>query len=106
MKLRILIALMALLAFIQPYSPTSALADSRSAATIDRSSPTFDLTPPTLEACPATTVKRLDLAQTQTDCCNMHKGLCGCRAGKLVCCDGTVSTSPSCTCHSDSGVSD
>ena len=38
---------------------------------------------------------------SQTDCCKGHKGVCGCRAGKIVCCDGTVS--PDCTCHADSG---
>jgi hypothetical protein len=25
--------------------------------------------------------------------------VCGCRAGKIVCCDKTIS--PTCTCHSD-----
>lgn len=33
------------------------------------------------------------------DCCTGHQGVCGCRAGKIVCCDGT--TSPNCTCHAD-----
>ena len=37
----------------------------------------------------------------QIDCCNGHKGICGCRAGKLVCCDGTTSNEPGCTCHGD-----
>lgn len=36
---------------------------------------------------------------SQTDCCKGHKGICGCRAGKIVCCDNTIS--PTCTCHSD-----
>ena len=39
---------------------------------------------------------------SQTDCCKGHKGVCGCRAGKIVCCDNT--TSVNCTCHADSGV--
>jgi hypothetical protein len=39
---------------------------------------------------------------SQSDCCKGHKGVCGCRAGKIVCCDNT--TSPNCTCHGDSGV--
>ncbi len=43
------------------------------------------------------------LAQvSQSDCCKGHKGVCGCRAGKIVCCDNT--TSANCTCHADSGV--
>jgi hypothetical protein len=40
---------------------------------------------------------------TQIDCCKGHKGICGCRAGKIVCCDNTVSTEPGCTCHGDDG---
>ena len=40
----------------------------------------------------------------QIDCCKGHKGICGCRAGKIICCDGTVSTEPGCTCHGDEGV--
>jgi hypothetical protein len=39
---------------------------------------------------------------SQGDCCKGHKGVCGCRAGKIVCCDNT--TSATCTCHADSGV--
>lgn len=39
---------------------------------------------------------------SQSDCCKGHKGVCGCRAGKIVCCDNT--TSPNCTCHAESGV--
>lgn len=42
----------------------------------------------------------------QIDCCKGHKGICGCRAGKIVCCDNTVSTEPGCTCHGDEGVAD
>lgn len=40
----------------------------------------------------------------QIDCCKAHKGVCGCRAGKIVCCDGTASNEPGCTCHGDEGV--
>lgn len=56
---------------------------------------------PGLHACPAQVVQgQFDLAQVaQTDCCKGHKGVCGCRAGKIVCCDNTAS--PTCTCHSD-----
>jgi hypothetical protein len=39
---------------------------------------------------------------SQSDCCKGHKGVCGCRAGKIVCCDNT--TSATCPCHADSGV--
>lgn len=43
----------------------------------------------------------MTLAQvSQADCCKGHKGVCGCRAGKIICCDNTVS--PNCTCHADS----
>lgn len=56
-----------------------------------------------LQACPDTLGKKLNLAETsQTDCCKGHKGVCGCRAGKIVCCDGTAS--PNCTCHGDDGL--
>ena len=40
----------------------------------------------------------------QIDCCKGHKGICGCRAGKIVCCDNTTSKEPGCTCHGDEGV--
>lgn len=30
-------------------------------------------------------------------CCSWHGGVCGCRAGRTVCCDGSLS--PSCTCR-------
>jgi hypothetical protein len=58
-----------------------------------------------LQACPRQASQRIDLAQvSQSDCCKGHKGVCGCRAGKIVCCDNSVS--PNCTCHADSGVTD
>lgn len=54
---------------------------------------------PPLAVCPPEAL----LAQvSQADCCKGHKGVCGCRAGKIVCCDNTVSAN--CTCHADSGV--
>ncbi len=60
---------------------------------------------PTLTTCRPGAGERLDLAQGMpVDCCKGHKGICGCRAGKIVCCDGTVSKDPNCTCHSDWGV--
>jgi len=53
-----------------------------------------------LQACLAN-AKGMKLAQI--DCCKGHKGICGCRAGKIVCCDNTASTEPGCTCHGDDG---
>jgi len=70
---------------------------------------TVDLTPATqqksisTEACLAN-AKGMHLAQFQTECCKAHKGICGCRAGKIVCCDNTTSNEPGCTCHGDEGV--
>lgn len=29
-------------------------------------------------------------------CCSHHKGVCGCKNGKVLCCDGTLS--PTCRC--------
>ena len=58
---------------------------------------------PALQACPASSEQGMNTAQvSQSDCCKGHKGVCGCRAGKIVCCDNTAS--PNCTCHSDSGI--
>ncbi len=55
--------------------------------------------------CRLTGGERIELAQgTPLDCCKANKGICGCRAGKIVCCDGTVSKDPNCTCHSDWGM--
>lgn len=34
-------------------------------------------------------------------CCSHHKGQCGCKDGRVVCCDGSLS--PSCRCLKDSG---
>lgn len=101
MNVRLPIVLFALLAFIQSLFLLPAAADSsapiNSTAAVAQSAAA-------LEACP-TTLKGVNLAQiTTTECCKGHKGLCGCRAGKLVCCDGTVSNEPGCTCHGDEGV--
>ncbi|OZA14095.1 MAG: hypothetical protein B7X94_01440 [Hydrogenophilales bacterium 17-62-8] len=54
------------------------------------------------EACIAN-AEGMQLAQIQTACCKAHKGICGCRAGKIVCCDNTTSKEPGCTCHGDEG---
>jgi hypothetical protein len=32
-------------------------------------------------------------------CCKGHKGVCGCRAGKIVCCDKSFDAA--CACHQD-----
>jgi hypothetical protein len=74
----------------------------------------MDLTPATLqqtsispEACIANAnAKGMQLAQIQTACCKAHKGICGCRAGKIVCCDNSTSKEPGCTCHGDEGVAE
>jgi hypothetical protein len=55
------------------------------------------------EACLAN-AKGMHLAQIQTACCKDHKGICGCRAGKIVCCDNTTGKEPGCTCHGDEGI--
>lgn len=38
-------------------------------------------------------------AVAQQACCKANKGVCGCRAGKIVCCDKTFSDT--CTCNRD-----
>lgn len=56
-----------------------------------------------LEPCPPG-VQDARLAQVaSTDCCKDQKGICGCRAGKIVCCDSKPSTHPGCTCRGDDG---
>jgi hypothetical protein len=37
--------------------------------------------------------------QQQQNCCKANKGICGCRAGKIVCCDKTFAEG--CTCARD-----
>lgn len=54
-----------------------------------------------LQPCPA---DAQGLKVAQLSCCKANKGVCGCRAGKIVCCDNTVSTEPGCTCRGDDGV--
>jgi hypothetical protein len=90
--------LLTMLAFVPACFILSAAADS-----------SVDLTPATqqksisTEACLANT-KGMQLAQIQTACCKAHKGICGCRAGKIVCCDNSTSKEPGCTCHGDEGI--
>lgn len=58
---------------------------------------------PALQTCPFP--KGIHLAETsQGECCKGKKGICGCRAGKIVCCDGTASTVSGCTCHGEEGL--
>ncbi len=92
-------SLLALLAFVPACFLLPASADS-----------SVDLTPAALqqksistEACIAN-AKSMHLAQIQTACCKAHKGICGCRAGKIVCCDNSTSKEPGCTCHGDEGI--
>ncbi len=57
------------------------------------------------QSCLSPRTQRTSLSEvSQTDCCKNHKGVCGCRAGKIVCCDN--SASPNCTCHSDWNIAD
>jgi hypothetical protein len=35
-------------------------------------------------------------------CCKANKGICGCRAGKIVCCDKTFAAG--CTCGQDEPI--
>jgi hypothetical protein len=102
MNSRMPIVLFALLALAQSFFLLPAAADSNSP--INHPPPAVvqpDAIAP--QACPAP-LKGAKLTQvTSMECCKAHKGLCGCRAGKLVCCDGTVSNEPGCTCHGDNG---
>lgn len=78
-------------------NPGASLADTTNTAT---QAPSLI---PALQACPATSAPRFETAQvSQDDCCKGHKGVCGCRAGKIVCCDNSISLN--CTCHSDWGI--
>jgi hypothetical protein len=98
MKKRFNILFAALMAFAITFLTVPAQAEMPVQATAI--STTQALAP--LEACPAPG-ERFNLSQiSQADCCKGHKGVCGCRAGKIVCCDNTIS--PNCTCHADSGM--
>jgi len=92
--------LFALLAFVPSF-----LALPASAATAVAPTPAAAAQPEAIspEACLAH-AKGSHVAQL--NCCKDHKGLCGCRAGKIVCCDNTVSKEPGCTCHGDEGVAE
>ncbi|MBW8369955.1 MAG: hypothetical protein K0M66_03075 [Thiobacillus sp.] len=92
-------SLLATLAFVAVGFALPAAADS----TVDTTPAAAQQTSISPEACIAN-AKVMQLAQIQTACCKAHKGICGCRAGKIVCCDNSTSTEPGCTCHGDEGV--
>ncbi len=99
MNLRFKLVLATWLACVPFAMPTLALADPGQPAAAEAR-------PQASMACPvpATAGDKLNVAQTiQTECCKDHKGVCGCRAGKIICCDGTASTVTGCTCHGDDG---
>lgn len=99
MNTRLAILLLALTAF---FTPVAGLA-ADSGPSVAQTAAVPAQTQSALEACPAERAGAANLsAVSQTDCCKGHKGVCGCRAGKIVCCDNSVS--PDCTCHSDWGV--
>lgn len=89
--------LLATLAFIATGFALPAAADSSPTAPAAAAQPTAI----SAEACLARA--KGDLV-AQLSCCKAHKGVCGCRAGKIVCCDNTTSTEPGCTCRGDDGV--
>lgn len=94
-------SLLTLLAFVPACFLLPAAADS-SVGVTPAATPQISIS---TEACLAN-AKGLHLAQIQTECCKGHKGICGCRAGKIVCCDNSTSKAPGCTCHGDEGVAE
>jgi hypothetical protein len=97
MKVRLPLALFAAMALLQSLSLAPAFADAPAVA--ERAIVATQPAPTALQPCPTSA-----LNVAQLDCCKGHKGICGCRAGKIVCCDGTVSTDPNCTCHGDDAI--
>ena len=98
MRIRSLLALLAIVpAFLMLPAAADSTAGGTPAATQQKTI--------SAEACVAQAKgKGMHLAQIQTACCKAHKGICGCRAGKIVCCDNSTSNDPACTCHGDEGV--
>jgi hypothetical protein len=94
-------SLLTVLAFVPACFLVPAAADT----TIDPTPAAAPLESISPEVCIAN-AKGMHLAQIQTACCNGHKGICGCRAGKIVCCDNSTSKEPGCTCHGDEGVTE
>jgi len=102
MNTRLPILLFAMLAFVQSFSLPSAAADG---VPLDSVPSATQQEGAALQACLANASQGVSLAQIfQTECCKGNKGICGCRAGKIVCCDGSASASPNCACHADSGI--
>lgn len=96
MRIRPLLAVLAFVpaCFVLPAAADSTVAPAPAATQPETISP---------QACPA---NAKDPQVAQLNCCKDHKGLCGCRAGKIVCCDNTVSKEPGCTCHGDEGAAE
>jgi hypothetical protein len=94
-------SLLALLAFVPACFLLPAAADSSVALT-----PAATQQTSTSPAACLANAKGMHLAQIQTACCKDHKGICGCRAGKIVCCDNSTSKEPGCTCHGDEGIAE
>ncbi len=94
-------SLLGLLAFALTSFMLPAAADS----SVDHTPAATQQTSTSPEACIAN-AKGMQLAQIQTACCKAHKGICGCRAGKIVCCDNSTSNEPGCTCHGDEGIAE
>ena len=100
MNLRFKIVLSAWLALMPFVMPAAVLAEAGQPA----AAAAAEATARASMTCPQPGDKKLDLAQTgPADCCKGNKGVCGCRAGKIICCDGKASTQPGCTCHGDDG---
>lgn len=91
--------LLAVLAFV----PTCFLLPAAADSTVDLAPAAAQLEATSPEAC---LVRAKGDHFAQITCCKDHKGVCGCRAGKIVCCDTTASTEPGCTCHGDEALTE
>jgi hypothetical protein len=96
MRIRTLLALLA-------FAPACFMLPAAADSTVNPTPTATQQTSISPEACIAN-AKGMQLAQIQTACCKAHKGICGCRAGKIVCCDNSTSKESGCTCHGDEGV--
>lgn len=101
MRVRLPVFLFALLALTQLHFMVPAFAAP--SAPLDGKPAVLQQAPDALQACPA---NGPGVNFAQLDCCKGHKGICGCRAGKIVCCDNAISKEPGCTCHGDEGVAE
>ena len=98
MSLRFNLVLAAWLALI-PFAVPATLADAGQPAAAE-----VQTQAQASMVCPQPGEIKLNVAQTSPgECCKEHKGVCGCRAGKIICCDRSASTQPGCTCHGDDG---